>query len=425
MMKVSNFIWGLLFCLLLPVVGDAQLPATSIERPEIPEQFSIESLSQWGGPNRNFLFPETELHEKWDRSGPKIKWKRDLGGGYSGIAVVDGRVFTTIRKAEQELDMALDAESGETIWSHAIEVPEQDLDYGMGPFATPLVTEDQVIILGGSGILRSLDRESGELSWRLDLSKKYEPWESDSGYASSPLLVNNLIILQVGSKQAAIVAADQKTGTPVWARHNFQTDYASPLAINVGNETRVICHMEDDVISINPTNGNLDWKDVSKSTRTQHVIAPIEIGKNTFLASTTYGVKAYQLKLNAPKLIWESNRIRSQVGNLIYLPDQQMILGASGASTGSPIVALDAKTGKLLWKSRSMQCGFLWQIGDRLFCLTRSGKLVQGTANRQELTTLSSHQVFKETKVWSAPGISGGLLVLKDQAQIVAFELNK
>ena len=71
------------------------------------------------------------------------------------------------------------------------------------------------------------------------------------------------------------------------------------------------------------------------------MIAPIEIGKSTILASTTYGVKAYRLTKSQPKLIWESNRIRAQVGNLIYLPDQEMIIGATGASTGSPIVALD------------------------------------------------------------------------------------
>ena len=70
-----------------------------------------------------------------------------------------------------------------------------------------------------------------------------------------------------------------------------------------------------------------------------------------------------------------------------------------------------------------MECGFLWQVGQRLFCLSRSGELVQGIANRQGLEILGKHQVFDETKVWSAPGISNSLLVVKSQERIVAFDL--
>ena len=71
-----------------------------------------EIVSQWGGPSRNFRYPATELSDTWNTSGPQVLWQRDLGGGYAGISVGSGRVFTTIRESEQELDIALDAETG-------------------------------------------------------------------------------------------------------------------------------------------------------------------------------------------------------------------------------------------------------------------------------------------------------------------------
>ena len=72
-----------------------------------------------------------------------------------------------------------------------------------------------------------------------------------------------------------------------------------------------------------------------------------------------------------------------------------------------------------------MDAGFLWQVGDRLFSLSRSGRLVQGIANRVGLEVDATHQVFDESKVWSAPAMVGSLLIAKSQDQIIAFDLSK
>ena len=90
------------------------------------------------------------------------------------MAIAQNRVLTTIRMNGQEVDVALKLESGDTVWSQAIDVPEQDLAYGMGPFATPLVDRDRVIFLGGTGIVRSRQFENGNLQWQRELEKEYQ-----------------------------------------------------------------------------------------------------------------------------------------------------------------------------------------------------------------------------------------------------------
>ena len=381
--------------------------------------------TQWGGRNRNFRLPASPLSRQWSDNGPTVKWRKEIGGGYAGISIAGDQMFTTIRKDGKEIDLALDLKSGNEVWTKSLAVPEIDLDYEMGPFATPLISIEQVVFLGVTGILRSRDVETGKLNWKLELDREFASLEKSNGYASSPLRIGNRVIVIAGAEDASIVAVDLRSGRPVWSEHDYKMDYASPLAVIVDGTTQLICHMEEEVVSMRPEDGKLLWRLPSTSDRTQHVISPIIIGENKILTSITSGVDAIRLSRDAPEPLWKSNLIRSQVGNLIYLPAQNLIIGAAGASTGSPVVALNAESGELAWKSRQMQCGFLWSIGDRLFNLSRSGELVQGIATPAGLEILAAHRIFDETKVWSAPAVSGSTLIVKSQSQIIAFDLSR
>lgn len=423
---MNNCFWRCLVPLIAVVAMSIDVQAQDQKSWATATNQDIEfNWSQWGGPQGNFRLPAQSLAKTWSIDGPPVLWKRDLGGGYAGLAVHDEQLFTSVRQGQKEVDIALGMDAGKTLWSRELSVPEVDLDYGMGPFATPLIDGEQVIFFGGNGVLRARDTRSGKLNWQLDFLQQNDKLEPKNGYAASPIMVDGKLMLIVGGEDSTIVAVNPKNGKILWSKHNLKIDYASPVCLRVGGAKQLVCHVEDFVISINPENGNMHWKVASKSTKTQHVIAPIQLAPECFLASTTYSVKAYKWTSSRPELIWESNAIRSQVGNLIYLPELKIIIGAKGASVGSPIAALDMETGEQLWRSRGMQCGFHWKVGNRLFTLSRSGELVQGIASRQGLEVLGRHQVFQERKVWSAPAVADGKVFLKSQDQIIAYDLSK
>ena len=79
---------------------------------------------QWGGPDRNFVSDSTGLADSWSDSGPPVLWSRPLGLGHSSIAVDDGWLYTLYRRGaansrnweSREFVVALDAETGETLW---------------------------------------------------------------------------------------------------------------------------------------------------------------------------------------------------------------------------------------------------------------------------------------------------------------------
>ncbi len=81
---------------------------------------------QWGGPARDFTATAAELAATWREEGPRQLWRRELGDdGYSGIVAAGGRLYTMARRGDDEVVMALDAATGESVWEFAEAVATQ------------------------------------------------------------------------------------------------------------------------------------------------------------------------------------------------------------------------------------------------------------------------------------------------------------
>src|ERR1044071_3600231 len=121
--------------------------------------------AQRGGPHRNFISDTKGLAPTSPATGPRPLWQREMGEGYSGIAVERGMLFTMYRKGENEIAIALDAATGKTIWEYSYAAPfsqEYDMSNGPGPHATPLVSGDLVFTSGATGKLHCLDKKTGK-----------------------------------------------------------------------------------------------------------------------------------------------------------------------------------------------------------------------------------------------------------------------
>ena len=111
--------------------------------------------SQWLGNQRDGVWREKDILEKFPPGGPKVLWRLPIGGGYSGPAVQGGRVFLTDRVLEtgakdpqnlfqranskgNERVFCFDAETGKTIWQHSYPC-QYSISYPCGPRATPTV----------------------------------------------------------------------------------------------------------------------------------------------------------------------------------------------------------------------------------------------------------------------------------------------
>ena len=156
---------------------------------------------QLGGPRRNFKVESNGLANSWPESGLRRLWMRPLGDGYSGIAVVKGRLYTMYRKDDHESVVALDAATGQTSWEHrypAPFLPNSDLEPGPGPHATPLVVDGHVVAVGVTGILHCLDSSSGRMVWSHNLITEFDGTVLYRGYSSSPIAYQDSVNVPVG-----------------------------------------------------------------------------------------------------------------------------------------------------------------------------------------------------------------------------------
>jgi outer membrane protein assembly factor BamB len=175
----------------------------------------------WGGPRRDFrVDPSEPLAETWPAAGPRVLWQRHLGEGYSAIAVSDHTLFTMYRsesrfwqifKAEQEVVIALDEDTGKTKWQFAYDAPFKS-DQGAGPHIMPQVVGNLVFSIGVTGKLHALSARTGELVWKRDLYQDLGATRMGFGYSSHPLPFGRNLIVMAGGKGKAVAAIDQQSG---------------------------------------------------------------------------------------------------------------------------------------------------------------------------------------------------------------------
>jgi len=162
--------------------------------------------AQWGGPHRDFKSDAKGLAASWPAAGPRRLWQRELGEGYSAIAVERGVLYTMYRKADNEVAIALDASTGKTIWEYSYAAPfspEYDMSNGPGPHATPLVTGNFVFTSGATGKLHCLDKKTGKLLWSHDLINEFHGTLRVNGYSCSPIAYKDKVVMLVGGQASS------------------------------------------------------------------------------------------------------------------------------------------------------------------------------------------------------------------------------
>ena len=108
---------------------------------------------------------DERLADAWPADGPKVAWKKPVGSGYSGVAVAAGRAYLFHRQGAKEVLEALDAATGETLWSEASATTfRPQVGGGDGPLCVPVVHGGVVITYGAQGVLTARDAATGN-SW--------------------------------------------------------------------------------------------------------------------------------------------------------------------------------------------------------------------------------------------------------------------
>jgi outer membrane protein assembly factor BamB len=337
---------------------------------------------QFLGPQRNSTTTETDLRQSWDAKGPPVVWRTDVGEGFSAPVVAGERLVLFHRVGDEEIVECLNAANGKAIWKHTDPTKYEDpLGKGDGPRSTPLIAKDHVYTLSPGGHLLCLKLADGKKVWERELLKDFEVPPSFFGIGTSPVFVGDYLILNVGGREAGIVAFNGETGGIPWKATDDGASYSSPVAARVGGFKHTVFLTRDGIVSVAPDFGTVRfhkrWR--SRMNASVNAAAPVIVGDYLFFTAC-YGTGAILLRNkngNADiEEVWSNDRTLSCHFSTPVYHDGYLYGFHGRQETGTEFRCVEMKTGKVHWSKEGFGCSSMILAENNLIVLSEGGELV-------------------------------------------------
>ncbi|QDU26365.1 Quinohemoprotein alcohol dehydrogenase ADH IIB precursor [Anatilimnocola aggregata] len=455
---------------LLPLVclagcgTSVSVPSASVaQSPAVPTTFVAASAPakdwpQWMGPQRNDVWDETGIVEKFPESGLPVVWRTKIGGGYAGPAVVGDRVYVMDYQRKEgalqndpgtrnelkgtERVLCLSANDGSLLWKHEYECPYA-ISYANGPRCTPTVHGDKVYTLGAEGNLFCLEAATGKVVWSKEFKVDYQAPTPIWGFTSHPLVDGNKLFCLVGGPGSTVVAFDKDSGKELWkALSAPDAGYCPPTMITAGGTKQLLIWHPESLNSLNPENGDVYWSEPLAPQYGMSVAAPVKSGDYLYASSIGDIGGVWKLDQTKPAVqeVWiGDNKTAVYVCNSTVHVDKGVVFGSD--CRGGQFRAVDLETGKRLWETFKPTTGdrrashgtaFVVKNGEKFFLFSETGDLILANLNREAYEEISRFHVLKPTSeafgrevVWSHPAFANRSVYARNDEEIVCVSLAK
>ncbi len=406
---------------------------------------------QWRGPQRDGVWRETGLIDRFDAQQVPIRWRQPIGAGYSGPTVADGRVFVTDRVTEprqEERVHCFDAKTGSRWWTHSYPC-RYTISYEAGPRACVTIDDNRAYALGAMGHLHCLDVGTGKVLWQRALDEEYGISATRRmpiwGIAAAPLVYQDLLILHIGgSDGASVVALDKKSGREEWRALRDRAQYSAPILIEQAGRPVVVCWTGDSIAGLNPASGQLYWRHPFAPSRMPIGIAtPIVDGDRLFVTSFYDGSLLLRLKQDEPRVEvgWrqcgDDERNTKALHSIISTP---LFLGDHiyGVDSYGELRCLTSAAGERVWEDQTATPRARWsnihfvQNGDRVWMFNERGELIISRLSpagfeelsRAHLIDPTRHQLSRRGGVcWAHPAFADRHVFIRNDEELVCASL--
>lgn len=394
------------------IAGDADLARKA--RPDFP---------QFLGPDRNGKLAGPVLATDWKSKPPEILWRQPIGAAWGGFSVADGRAYTQEQHGEEEWVTCYDVTTGKQQWRAANPGRYATKIAGAGPRATPTVSGGRVLTFGATGVLRCLDASTGRDLWTKNVAAEFGASLPDWGFASSPLIVDETVLVSVGAPNGkSLIAFKLADGALAWAAGNHGADYSSPFLVRCAGREQVALFTHRHISAHDPSTGALLWEQAwGKGMPT--ISRPIAVGENRLFFSSGYGVGSALFEITPTgeggykvDELWKTPRFQAKFSNPVQ--KDHCVYGVSDGI----FACLDLTDGVVKWKDGRYGHGQGLMIGDLYLQMSESGELVLLQPSPAGAHELGRFEVFS-TKTWNPIALTGDLLLVRNDEEAACVRL--
>ena len=418
-------------CSVLPVTLFGQSPSTTSPPSQSPpEELKLiatgEHWSQWRGAAGDGH--TSGLPSVWKE--PEKLWRYELPAqGIGGVAATEEFVVVSSRDANDQADLfaMLDAESGVPIWQFSYPSPLQ-LDYGNSPRVTPLITDTAVYCLGAQGQLHCLALETGEVLWKKDLAGDLKGRMPQWGYAASPKLVNNQLIVQTGGLEAAWTSLEPDTGKVIWTTVGRASAYASPILLEHRGNMQIVSY---DAISLGAwsvENGKRLWEMQPEVPKDFNVPTPVLVKNKIFVVTENNGARTYSLHPSTSGEFPFELQLESSTDLLSGDSHSPVRVGTNVAGIDRDLVVLNPdnqlnEVARFSDPALQKYCSLLVDE-DRIWICTANGTQILVGVQNDSIVEIGRFQSMNESgEIFAHPAICNGVLYLRGPTWIDAYRL--
>jgi hypothetical protein len=388
-------------------------------------------LGDWPGfrgPQRDGTLPGVRIATDWDAAPPKFVWKRRIGPAWSSIVVVGDRLFTQEQRGDWEAVVCLDAKDGHTLWLHKDAARHQDVQGGVGPRATPTFADSRIFAVGATGILNCLDAGTGAHLWSRDIAADAATKVPMWGFACSPLVVGNLVVVFAGGdSDKTLLAYHTESGKPAWSAAAGKVSYSSPQLAPVGGQTQLLCVSDGGLFAFEPSSGTALWHYPTPAGNpgVPRAVQPRAVGPNGILfdAGPDIGTVLLDVAQKGGSWVatqrWVCRHLKPSFNDFVV--SGNAVYGFDGLA----FTCIDLQTGKKTWRGGRYGGGQVLLLGDQplLVVVTDEAEVVLVAADPNEHRELGRFQPLEKAKTWNHPVIAHGRLYIRNAERIACYEL--
>jgi outer membrane protein assembly factor BamB len=403
---------------------------------------------QYLGPNRNSTSPQKDILRSWPAPSPELLWTTNVGPGYGGPVIKDGKVYLLDRDDKTgDIMRCFDFNNGKVLWSYSYDAPGS-VSYP-GSRSVPAIDGNRVYSCGPYGDLYCIDINTHKPIWNKNIMNdfggiKIPVW----AITQCPLIYGNFLIVSYSKDpNAGLVAFNKLTGDIIWKTEAIGNEtYASPSVAKIAGEDHIVMvfsstntfmHKEAKsspgrIIGLKPQTGKILWEYNNWQNMIQ-VASALDAGEGRIIVVGGYEhgaamIQVEKMKDNkfSVKEIFNHNDFGDHTKPPV-LYNGYFYAQFSTNSKRDGLACMDM-SGKVMWKTMRSP---LFDKGSMIL----ADGLILATDGRKSLyliqpdpsgfKPLASAEILGEGQNWGPMALSDGKLLLRDQKLLMCFKVVK